>query len=561
MQNNRSHPLIPEAQDLLRQGKLTRSDFLRLCTLLGLSLVGAQHLAGCTPAAEPSSPRRTDMAAGSPSPQPSATPAIRRGGQLTALARVDQVDHPTRFSLVSQAHPWRHIFDYLTHTNNHGITHPYLLDHWQASDDLRTWTLFLRQGIHFSNGQELTTDDLLFNFSQWLDSRLESALVGVMNYLDLNGLEKLDDYTLVCHLNKPTIVLPEHLYHYAALVVPHTFEGDLVRQPVGTGAFTLTEFLVEERCRLRRRPGYWRKDAYGADLPYLDEIVLWQIDDPIARLGTLRSGQADVIVEPPVTVWEALKDDPHLDVTSTSTAATRVLRMRVDQPPWNDNRVRQALKYCHDRSRILAEALHGQGDIGTASHVAPAQPEYFELDPYLFDPPHSKALLVEAGYPDGLQVELVVAKEWPESLAYAQILQEDARAGGFAIQLKTVTASEYWQQWTEWNLGITWWAHRPLAPMMLAAAYTRDSAGEPVPWNETRWSDDEFEILLHKAESTLDVTARREIMSIIEQIMKERGPVCVPFFMNVWQICTTAVHGIELSPEEYAIFHAAWKQG
>ncbi len=560
MQDNRPHPLIPEAQALLRQGKLTRRDFLRLCTLLGLSLVGAQNLAGCTPAPEPSIPKIAGMTAGIVAPQPTATPTIQRGGQLTALARVDQVDHPTRFSLVSQAHPWRHIFDYLTHTDKRGITHPYLLDHWQASDDLRTWTLFLRQGIHFSDGQELTTDDLLFNFSQWLSSRLESSLVGVMNYLDPNGLEKLDDYTLVCHLNKPTIVLPEHLYHYAALVVPRTFEGDLVRQPVGTGAFTLAEFQVEERCRLHRRPGYWRKDANGADLPYLDEIVLWQIDDPVARLGTLRSGQADVIVEPPVTVWEALRGDPHLTITATPTAATRVLRMRVDQPPWNDNRVRQALKYCHDRPHILAEAMHGQGDIGNDSHVAPVQPEYFELWPYPFDPAHSKKLLAEAGYPDGLQVELVVVKEWPESLAYAKILQEDARAGGFEIQLKLVTASQYWEQWTEWNLGITWWAHRPLAPMMLAAAYTCDSQGKPVPWNETRWCDSEFENLLHKAESTLDVTARREIMSVIEQIMKERGPVCVPFFMHVWQICRKDVQGIELSPEEYANFHAAWKQ-
>lgn len=548
------HPLIPEFQESLRQGHISRREFLRLSTLLGLSLTGATLLAACAPAQTP------PPTAPPPRPSPTPLPAIIRGGKLTAAARVDAADHPVRFSLVSQSHPWRHVFDYLTRTDARSITLPYLLDRWEVSDDLKTWKLHLRKGIKFSNGRELSADDVLFNFSQWLNTSLNSSLVGAMDYLDPNGQEKLDPYTVVCHLNKPSIFLPEHLFHYAAVIVPASFGGDIVREPIGTGAFTLKEFAAGERCRLVRREGYWRNGADGAALPYLDEIVMLQIDDPAKRIEALRTRQVDIIVEPPITVWEALKDDPRLTVTSTPTAATRVLRMRVDQDPWKDNRVRQALKYCHNRVRILAEALRGQGVIGNDSHVSPAQPEYVDVAPYPFDPQKSKALLREAGFANGLTVELVVSNEWPESLTYAQILKEDAAAGGFTIQLKPVSASAYWEQWTDWNLGITWWAHRQLAPMMLAAAYTRDASGKPVPWNETRWSDNEFESLLHKAGSTLDLAARREIVGEMEKIMKERGSICLPFFMNVWQIYDKALQGVAPSPTEFAIFHETWKK-
>lgn len=121
-------------------------------------------------------------------------------------------------------------------------------------------------------------------------------------------------------------------------------------------------------------------------------------------------------------------------------------------------------------------------------------------------------------------------------------------------------ATQYWDGWTEFNMGITWWAHRPLAVMLLPQAYTKDAEGNLVPWNESKWSDDEFETLLRQAEATLDVNARREIMCKIETIQKERGSICTPFFMNVWSIYDKSIHGITPSPEEFAIYHEAWKQ-
>ncbi len=553
------HPLIPEAQDMLRKGQMSRRDFIRIATLLGVSAAGATALAACgTPAPAPAA-TAVPAATVAPTAAPKAGPV--RGGVLTARARVDRASHPAQFSLVSQSHPWRHVLDYLTYTNDKGITTPYMLEKWSASDDLKTWTLNLKKGIKFSDGQEFTADDVVFNFGQWLNKDVGSSLLGLMSYLEPTGVEKVDDYTVKLNLKDPTIFVPEHLFQYPAAIVPRTFEGDITLKPVGTGAFTMKEFVPGERCRLAKREGYWRMGEDGNPLPYLDEIVFVQLgDDPAAWQTALKSAQVEMIVEPPVTVWEGVKDDPAFTIVSTPTGATRVLRVRVDQDPWKDNKVRQALKHCHNREKILALALRNQGVVGDDSHVAPAQPEWNDIGAYPFDVEKSMALLKEAGVTTPVKVEINVASDWPESMAYAQALKEDAVAGGFDITLKPMPASQYWDGWTEFNMGITWWAHRPLAPMVLPQAYIGDADGKPVPWNETRWVDEEFSKLLKEAEATIDLPKRKELVGKLQTIQKERGSICTPFFMNVWQIYQKNIKGVEPSPEEYCILHAAWKE-
>jgi len=545
MDERRIHPLILEAKEDLKKGNMSRRSFLRLATLLGLS-AGSAHLLGF---------------GALPKARAASTP-ITRGGVLKAATRIERVDHPARFSLVSQSHAWRHVFDYLTRTDPSGITHPYLLESWDASDDLKTWTLKLKKGITFNNGKELTADDVIFNFSQWLSKDVGSSLLGSLNYVDPAGQEKIDDYTVVCHLKSPSVVLPEHLYHYGACILPKEFGGDITKEPVGTGAFLMKEYVPGERCRLVARKDYWIKGADGKPLPYLDEIVMVQLgDDPAADLAALRSGQVDTVIEPPVSLWEGVQNDPRFSITSTPTAATRVLRVRVDQDPWKDPRVRQALKLCHHREKILAIALRNQGTIGNDSHIAPANAEYCkDVDPYPFDPAKAKQLLAEAGFPNGIDVKLNVANDWPESMAYAQVLREDAKQAGIRITLNPMPATQYWDGWTEFNMGITWWSHRPLALMMLPLAYTADENGKPVPWNESHWINSEFQALLEQSQGIADVEARRKLMCKMAKIMKEDGGVCTPFFMNVWTITTKKINGVEPSPEEFAIYHKAWKE-
>jgi peptide/nickel transport system substrate-binding protein len=558
MKEKKIHPLVNEAQNKLRQGSISRRDFVKLSTLLGVSLGTANILAACgggTPTATSEPPTSV------PLPSATSAPTVTRGGILNVACRIERVTDPAQFSLVSASHPWRHVFEYLTHTDPQGITHPYLLDSWTASDDLLTWTLVLKQGIKFNNGQDLTADDVVFNIQRWLDPNTQSSLASAMGYMDGTGVEKIDQSTVTLHLKNPTIFLPDNLAQYQAAIVPATFGGDITREPIGTGPFTMVEYVATERAHLTARTDYWQMGVDGKPLPYLAEIIMVMLgEDQAAYVSALQSGQVDTILEPSVSTWEAVKDDARFTIVSTPTAATRVLRVRADQEPWTNNDVRTALKHCHNREKILALALQNQGIIGNDSHVCQANPEYSPLDPLPYDTATAKSLLAGAGYPDGVTVELTVASDWPESMAYAQALKEDAAAGGFTINLKPMPASQYWNGWTDFNMGITWWAHRTQALITLGLAYTGDATGKPGDWNESHWVDAEFSTILTQATGTLNLEARKALTLQLETIQQQRGSICTPFFMNVWKIYTTKVHGVEPSPDEYGIFIETWKE-
>ena len=386
------HPYIPELHEQYRNGRVTRREFLRMATLLGVSAAGARLMADGPAAALAAAPARQ---------------AIKRGGTMTIATRVQRVDHPARFSWIEAVNQFRQVCEYLTRTNWDNITEPWLLESWEANEAVDEWTLHLRQGIKFNDGADLTADDVVFNFGQWLDPEIGSSMLGLMSYLQPTNVEKVDDYTIKLHLDIPQIAVPEHLFHYPAQIVPKTFEGDLVRQPIGTGPFLLEEYAETERAVFVRREDYWRNGEDGSPLPYLDRLVFVDLgEDTAAQIAALQSGQVDNIYNPGADVWQAVKDLPDMGVYSVSTAQTFHIRMRVDQPPFDDVRVRQALKKCIERQKMLDLAWFGEGDLGHDSVFAPIHPEYAPKEIPAYDPEGAKALLAEAGYADGVTVDL-----------------------------------------------------------------------------------------------------------------------------------------------------------
>jgi peptide/nickel transport system substrate-binding protein len=232
--------------------------------------------------------------------------------------------------------------------------------------------------------------------------------------------------------------------------------------------------------------------------------------------------------------------------------------VRVDLEPWTDNRVRTAFKMCQDRQKILDQAYFGQGDLGADVHVAPSHPEYSPIDTPKYDPAGAKALLDEAGIAQPVEVHVAVSTSWPDVVAYIETLKEDAVAGGFNVILDTMPESSYWELWTETPVGVTPWTHRPLGVMVLPLAYIADADGNPVPWNESRWVDEEFTTLLQKAQGTLDIEARREIMKDIERIQSERGSIAIAWWQNIWRVSAPAFQNIGAHPTDYYLWRDLW---
>jgi peptide/nickel transport system substrate-binding protein len=553
---NGVHTYIPELEDLYRKGRITRREFLRNATLLGMSLASASaFLASCAPKPEPTATPKP-VAAPTATPKPAGP---KRGGTIRGSMQVIRIDHPARYSWVYDANVTRHVCEYLTLTDGKNITHPYLLEKWEASDDLKTWDLHLRKNVTWNNGDAFTADDVVFTMKEWLNPDVGSSILGLMSYLQPTGIEKVNDHLVRLHLDVPEIAVPEHLFHYPAQVMHHDFEGDIIAQPIGTGPFTMEEYSVGERAVLKARDDYWQMGADGKPLPYLDEIIyIDQGEDQTAAVTAIKAGQIDHIYDVTPATWEALKDFEGVKVHSVGTARTRILRMRVDMDPWKDVRVCKALKLCQKRQRILDLAFFGEGLIGQDHHVAPVHPEYAEVPTPEYDPEQAKALLADAGFPDGLDVELAVGNGWPDVVAYAETLKEDAAAGGFNITLNTMPNSQYWDLWTEVDLGITPWTHRPLGTMVLNLAYICDADGNPVPWNETRWCDDEFTELLVQANGTLDVEERRKIMKKLEEIQMERGSIGNAYFFTTWIIMNKKFQNVHPHPTAYDLWTDIW---
>jgi peptide/nickel transport system substrate-binding protein len=552
MSEPRIHPLALTAIDKLQRGRINRREFLRYTTLLGVSVGTAYALAGCAPAAAPTS-------AGAPA----AAGGITRGGTLRKGMLIQQIDHPARLSWVEGSNAIRLVNEYLTETGPDNITRPSLLESWEASDDVKTWTLKLRQGIKFNNGDDLTADDVLYSFSQWLDPEVGSSMLGLLSYLDgMNSVEKVDDYTIRLNLAAANIGVPEHLFHYPASILHRSFQGDWVKQPVGTGAFTLVEYLEGERASFKARTDYWQMGEDGSPLPYLDEIVFVSVDKD-ASVAAIQGGQLDTLFKPRPSDFLALKDNPDLQIQSVATANCFVVRMRVDQEPWSDNRVRTALKLCQDRQKILDLSYNGEGVLSLDAHFSPVHPAYAERPIPAYDPEGALALLEEYAAEKGIQLPLQVTLSTKNDLSepeIAQTLRESAAAGGFDITLDITEPNGYWDRWTEVPLGITIWAHRSLDTMVPPLAYIADADGNPVPWNETRWVDAEFSEKLRQAELTLDIEARREIIGELEDIMQERGPIGNSYWTNEWEIIRKEFQNVIAHPANFDFYYSVWKQ-
>jgi len=547
MHEKKIHSLIPEMLEQVNKGKLSRREFLRFSTLLGLSTGLAYQMVGLSGFA------RNAQAS-----------TVRRGGVLMISCAVMKVTHPAQFSWIQPANIFRQVLEYLTITGPDNTTRPYLCENWNASEDLKTWTLNLRKGVKFNNGDDFTSDDVVFTMSQWLDKDVQSSMLGLVgDYLERGDIEKVNPHQIKLHLKRSEIAVPEHLFHFPAPILNHkTFQGDIRKAPHGTGPYTLETYKEDEMAELKARKDYWQKGADGKLLPYLDGIKFIDMGNEHApQIAALKSGEIHLVEtsdNPGPDIMMAVRNDPKIQVLPVSTAQTRVLRMRVDIKPWTDNRVRLALKLCQNREKILALSFNGEGLQAHDTHVYPNHPEYCQKPIPKYDPEKAKALLKEAGYPNGISANLAVASGWSDVVRYAEILKQDAAPAGINININTMPVSQYWEKWTEVDLGITPWTHRPLGTMVLNLGYAADAKGKALPWNETRWVDNEFNELLKQANATLNVEERRKIFCKLEQIQMDRGSIGLALWMNTWICPNKKVKSVQAHPTSYLLLNDAW---
>ena len=442
-------------------------------------------------------------------------------------------------------------------TDASNVNHPYLLESWQVSPDLKTWTLKVRPNIRWHNGQDFTADDVVWNLKQLTDAAVGSSFVGlVKSYLltevdeggkkftklwDANAIEKVDSHTVRLNCKEPQISVPEHLFHYPALMLYPPEKGVFQPGSQGTGAFELTAADIGRRAVVKGRKGYWGEGPYLESIEFIDTG-----DDPAAPISALASRQIDGLVSADPVQFDALKQVPNLVLYKVGTAETAVLRVKCNEKPFSDPRVRKAMRLGVDSKSLLEIALRGLGEVGEHTHVAPVQPDYKAVRPMPRDVVAAKKLLADAGFPNGFDTTLYAPNDTPWIVAEAQAAVEQWKDIGVRVKLNIMPGAQYWDNWTKVPFGATIWYHRPLGLMVLDLAYRTG-----VPWNESSYSNPEFDKLLDQADRTIEIDKRRDIMGKLETIMQEDGPVVQPFWCTVFTFYDKAVQGFQMHPSNY----------
>ena len=227
------------------------------------------------------------------------------------------------------------------------------------------------------------------------------------------AVEKIDSHTVRLNLNRAELAVPENCYNYPTAIVHRRFDdegGNLSKNPVGTGPYTLKEHVVGEKATLvKRNPAdYWGEEVNLDQIRYFDHG-----DDPAAGLAALASSQVDLVYETFVEQIDVVGKVPNLQLYETVTAQTGVARMQMDSAPFDDVRIRTAVRLCQDHERLLELAYRGKGAPAQDHHVAPIHPEYAKMPTPKQDYAKAKQLLKEAGHANGIDIKMDVKKEPP----------------------------------------------------------------------------------------------------------------------------------------------------
>ena len=279
-----------------------------------------------------------------------------------------------------------------------------LAEKWSVSADGLSWTFNLRKGVKFHNGQELTSKDVKFTFDRLRDPKVGAATVAL--FAGITEILTPDAGTVVFKIKQPNPDLVTNLGDYHTLIV-WSGTRDFATEHIGSGAFIIDSYLPEDRMILKRNPNYWRKDAKGNQLPYLDGIEYIFLAEASAQVEALRGGQVDYLLYLPSEYVKTVAADPNLVVYQKPSNTHYVVHMRSDRQPFGDVKVRQAFRAALDRKAILDGAFQGLGVTGRDTPFGPAYADYYLNVPELpRDLAKAKKLLAEAGYASGLKVTL-----------------------------------------------------------------------------------------------------------------------------------------------------------
>jgi peptide/nickel transport system substrate-binding protein len=402
--------------------------------------------------------------------------------------------------------------------------------------------------VKFHHGKDFKAEDVIFTFNRLLDPVLDSPARTIFNSIE--NMVALDDYTVRFDLVSPNGFFTDSLSIYQARIIPSDMDTDrLVSEAIGTGPFIIEEHLPGERTALVRNPDYWEEGK-----PYLDELIIVYIAEPVTRANAIQNGDVDVLYRMESQSVAALEAHPDTMVLGVASPGIRGVDMDIRVPPFDNVLVRKAIQAATDREAIRQAAFLGRGGIAY-DHIFPAyDPRYDpQYNPPAYDPELARSLLAQAGYPDGIDLTLHTSTASPGLLELAVALKESAAPAGININVERRPEDIYWDDvWMVEPFTVVSWFGRANVDQALSIQYHSESS-----WNAPRYFNDELDMLIERARGE---TLEEQLVTYarIQEILVDDVPRLVTSFVPALWGARNDVRGVTPHPLDWGLVQDAW---
>lgn len=441
----------------------------------------------------------------------------------------------------------QNVYDNLTRVDEKLQVHPMLATQWSSDAQARVWTFTLRKGVKFHHGRELKASDVVFTFERVLDPKTGSP--GRTALGPIEKVEAVDDYTVRFRMSSLFADLPVNLGATFGRILPADRADKIVSEPSGTGPFRVVEFKPGERTRMVKFADYWDKPR-----PYLDE--LWQVNMPqhATQVASLSGGEVQMMFEVPVAFIGTLEKAPGVSVVSVKSTSFQPVVLATDHKPFDDNRVRLAMKLLFDREAVIKAIWQGRGTVANDHPVPDINPFHAALPQRARDVARAKALLTEAGHPQGFAAEIWTSNERVGMQELAVVTQQMVAPAGIRLEVKTVPWSVFSANvYKKKALYINNWFGRATIDETLYPYF--HSTGS---WNEGKYANPKLDKLLEEGRSSTDTPKRKEAYAEAQKVISDEGHYAVVYHTQYTSAMRSNVKGYTLHPLRWCDFRNAY---